>query len=511
MSEFTGAAPRRSPIAAILDCGFALLVCVSLASAAPRAQVSAAPLQAALEAIELDGRRRDLSLIASDEFAGRDTPSPGLERTASLLAEALRTTGFAPGAEQGYFHEYPLWHSALDLEGTYVELVAGDQRLRLALGEDYFLRASSVWSNSLQRAAVVFVGAGSAAEFAQVDVQGSWALVFDSTGRSDKKVTLRAQRAGALGVLISYSESFEGREYSERFAVRTRNLKRGTLRYPRGDEPPSPRAGGICVYLTRASAAQLIALARPADLAAEIAWPTEVGTRLAIDVTDARRLAAEGARVEVKNVCGFWRGSDPELSKEVILLSAHYDHVGARGEVIYNGADDNGSGTCSLLALTRALARYGPMRRSVLVIWISGEEKGLWGSKAWSEDPWLPEGCRAVANINIDMVGRNDPHELQMTPSKEHASYNGLSRLAEALGPIEGFPTLGNGDEFYHRSDQANFAKLGIPVAFLHTGEHPDYHKPTDTANKIDYDKMRRVTRLILRVVDALQTDSLVF
>jgi Zn-dependent M28 family amino/carboxypeptidase len=208
-------------------------------------------------------------------------------------------------------------------------------------------------------------------------------------------------------------------------------------------------------------------------------------------------------------VCGFWPGSDPELSKEVIIVSAHYDHVGTKNGVVYNGADDNGSGTCGLLALAEALSHYGPMRRSVMLMWVSGEEKGLWGSKAWTENPWLPEGCRAVCDINIDMIGRNAPDKLLITPSKSHDKYNGLTRLAESVCGLEGFAKLGSADSYYERSDHFNFARMGIPAAFLFSDVHEDYHKPTDKPEKIDNDKIRRVVRLVLRMLDGLQTDRL--
>jgi len=147
----------------------------------------------------------------------------------------------------------------------------------------------------------------------------------------------------------------------------------------------------------------------------------------------------------------------------------------------------------------------------VLLIWVSGEEKGLWGSRAWSDDPWLPEGCRPVANLNIDMIGRNAPDELYIPPSADHEHHNGIVKLAQGLAPLEGFPTLESADDYYHRSDQAMFARLGIPVAFLFAGIHEDYHEPTDTPDKIDCDKIRRVVRTVLRMLDAMQTDTLDF
>ncbi|MBM3977522.1 MAG: M28 family peptidase, partial [Planctomycetes bacterium] len=221
------------------------------------------------------------------------------------------------------------------------------------------------------------------------------------------------------------------------------------------------------------------------------------------------KLADKDGVIELQNVVGYWPGSDPELSKEVLILSAHYDHVGTRKGEIYNGADDNGSGTSTLLAVAEALTQYGPLRRSVLVIWVSGEEKGLWGSKAFATTPWFPLDARAVANINIDMVGRNEPEKLLVTPTEKHDKYNGLTRMAERFALDEGFAKLGSADAYYSRSDHIEFARLGIPIVFLFSDIHDDYHKPGDDPEKIDFDKVRRVARIVTRMLDELQGDKL--
>ena len=214
--------------------------------------------------------------------------------------------------------------------------------------------------------------------------------------------------------------------------------------------------------------------------------------------------------VVLENVCGLWPGSDPVLRNEVIIVSAHYDHVGTVGDDIYNGADDNGSGTTGLLAIAEALATHGPLRRSVLLLWVSGEERGLLGSEAWTKNPWLPEGMRAVCDLNIDMIGRNAPDEIGVTPTQARAEYNRLTQLVEEHLAEEGFTKLNSADEYWGRSDHANFSSnMDLPVAFLFSDVHEDYHKPTDTPDKIDYDKVRRVCRLVVRMLADLQEDEL--
>jgi hypothetical protein len=259
------------------------------------------------------------------------------------------------------------------------------------------------------------------------------------------------------------------------------------------------------VFLGREAGLALLAAAPARGATAVESWQPAAGTELGLVLSESRVCSG---LVPVENVCGLLRGADPELARQVIIVSAHYDHDGVKSGVVYPGADDNASGSCGLLALAGALKDYASLRRSVLVIWVSGEEKGLYGSRAWSQAPLLPPGFAPYCNINVDMIGRNRPDELYITPSKDYQFYNGLTRLFERFAPLEGFPELGAADDFYFRSDHKEFAELGIPVAFLFNGVHEDYHQPTDTADKIDTDKIRRVVRLMLRVIDALQVED---
>jgi Zn-dependent M28 family amino/carboxypeptidase len=353
------------------------------------------------------------------------------------------------------------------------------------------------------------VGAGGEADFAEAAVAGRWALVQEEELNA-RTVRDLARDAGALGVLVTPGPGYSGDDYAERYASSMKRLLEARASWPRGAQEGeegrgAPRVVYPMVCLTRAAAGRLFGLAGVDD-AASIA----TGTVLAVRVHETRAIAGGGS-IEVENVVGFWPGSDPDLARETIVISAHYDHIGTSGSEVNNGADDNGSGTCGLLAMAEALSRNGPLRRSVALIWVSGEEKGLWGSQAWVEDGgWLPDGERPICDINLDMIGRNDPASLLVTPTDARPKdYNGLVRLIERLAPLEGFTELGSADPYWRRSDHANFAKLGIPVTFLFADVHDDYHRPTDTPDKLDYDKIRRVVRLVLRVLDELQTDEL--
>jgi Zn-dependent M28 family amino/carboxypeptidase len=199
------------------------------------------------------------------------------------------------------------------------------------------------------------------------------------------------------------------------------------------------------------------------------------------------------------NVVGLLRGTDPELSKQAIVYSAHMDHVGRRfdGEV-FNGADDNASGTSGLLEIARAFATGDRPKRSLIFLSVSGEEKGLWGSAYYADHPTWPRS-EIVANINTDMIGRSGPEsgptEVTVTPSFKHPKYSSLVRDAHGFAGAMGL-SFTNGDKYYERSDHFNFACKGIPVVFFCNGEHEDYHQVTDTADKLDGDKMARIAQL---------------
>jgi hypothetical protein len=463
-------------------------------------------LEPALEAVTTQNVKSDIFFIASDEMQGRDTPSEEIRIAARFLRSRLMRLGFEEGGTNGYFHEYLLDSSAIDLAGTSASLEGGPS---LSFGTDYWFRSRSVRTDSESAGGVLYAGSSDADR--DLDglegIAGSW-LAFSDDGRSTGRLRRDAEREEAAGLILIEPEAGE---YAVRFEGSKEKLVKGSVSYPserRGGEASAPFP---TLHLTRQAWAKLCghSSALPEGVSAD-AWVPERGTDLELKFTERRKAAGDGG-VTMENVCGFWRGSDPELSKDVIIVSAHYDHVGARDGEIYNGADDNGSGTCGLLAVSEALAAYGPMRRSVMLIWVSGEEKGLWGSRAWSDNPHLPEGCKPVANLNIDMIGRNEPEKLMITPSPEHEKYNGMVKFMEDFAKLEGFPKLGNADDYYHRSDQAMFERLGIPVAFLFSDIHEDYHKPTDTPDKIDCDKIRRVVRTVVRMLDAMQTDKLDF
>lgn len=209
------------------------------------------------------------------------------------------------------------------------------------------------------------------------------------------------------------------------------------------------------------------------------------------------------------NVLAFIQGTHPELKDELVIVTAHFDHLGMRGKDIFYGADDNASGTAAVLEIAQAMSLakadgVGP-QRSVLCMLVTGEEKGLLGSQYYAENPVFPLGL-TIANVNIDMIGRMDT--LHKQPNYTYVI--GSDRLSTELHEInesvnqqytklELDYTYNRDDDpnrFYYRSDHYNFAKNGIPAIFYFSGVHEDYHRPTDTPDKIMYDKAQTIARL---------------
>lgn len=238
--------------------------------------------------------------------------------------------------------------------------------------------------------------------------------------------------------------------------------------------------------------------------------------------------AAKVETVWTQNVVAIWEGSDPQLKNEMVAIGAHYDHVGTNpnapgDDKIWNGADDDGSGTVAVLGIAEALAKAKTRpKRSVLFVWHCGEEKGLWGSEYFNKFPTV-DIKNVIAQLNIDMIGRSqDPNNIikcerpNMRCNEELSKPNeiyviGKDMMSSSLGSIvdgvnKGYLNLQyntryddpkDPNRFFFRSDHFNYAVNGIPIVFWFDGVHEDYHQPSDTPDKIDYAKMEKVTRTI--------------
>ena len=221
-------------------------------------------------------------------------------------------------------------------------------------------------------------------------------------------------------------------------------------------------------------------------------------------------LNIRGKNVKTENVVAIIPGS--ENPEEYIVISAHLDHVGQKNGQIYNGADDDGSGNVAMLEIAEAfqiaVKENNRPKRSIIFLHVTGEEKGLLGSRYYTENPLYPLK-ETIANLNIDMIGRLDPKRVDKDPN--YIYLIGSDKLSNELHEVSElvnrkytnlildytFNAENDPNRFYYRSDHYNFAKNGIPVIFYFNGTHEDYHQPTDTADKINYDILQKRAKLI--------------
>ncbi|MFM7321172.1 MAG: M28 family peptidase, partial [Armatimonadota bacterium] len=487
------------------------------------------------EAIIREDRLRNfLTFIASDALGGRDTPSPGLDAAAEFLAFHLRTWGYQPAGDDGtYFQRIVLLRSRLDRAASSANLAG----TKLEAGKDWFVESVPGGDNGRGTAngACAYVGHGWQAKaqgidpYAGLDLRGKVVLVTGATppglkadatvGREVLPPGVAAARQGAVGIVVVSSGDAEA--WGRQARARENMFQSGRMRIvaPEDSKDSLPVIG-----LSPARTAELLdgEAVDPARIAAETASPGAVqgvalGKGRIVSFTVARTLD----RSTTQNVVATLEGADPVLRKEYVALGAHYDHVGTRGPAadgrdrIFNGADDDGSGTTGVLSAAEAFAAGPRPKRSILLVWHCGEEKGLWGSEFYVNHPTVPLG-NIVAQLNIDMIGRSKRPGDTDRRNAELSGPNGIyvigSRmLSTQLGDLSdrvnaAYLKLGfdyryddpkDPNRFYYRSDHYNYAAKGIPIIFYFDGVHEDYHRESDEVSKIDFAKMAKVTRTI--------------
>jgi Zn-dependent M28 family amino/carboxypeptidase len=274
-------------------------------------------------------------------------------------------------------------------------------------------------------------------------------------------------------------------------------------------------APGVPIFLVRDSTAAEALRAAGEDVAA-----LRAGQNGGVRILDGLNASAMIRRTVVSeasapNVIGILEGSDPQLKNEYLFFTGHMDHVGAAGgdngcratgaDSVCNGADDDASGTTAIVMLAQAYARLSPRpRRSLVFMTVSGEERGLWGSEYYSEHPTVPL-AQTVADINADMIGRyynNQPgwSDTIVVIGKEHSDLGATANRVNQAHPelrMTMIDDIWPNENFYGRSDHYNFARKGVPILFFFNGTHPDYHRATDSVDKIDAEKAARITQMM--------------
>jgi hypothetical protein len=416
--------------------------------------------RAALDRITAEDARAAVTFLASDELAGRDTPSPGLEKAADFIGAQFKTAGLEPAGDNGtYFQTAPMQlitqrpglHITLTWPGGHADLTGTNVRARAGQAFD------------AENQPVVALPAD---DIAGRIVIGDFAK-FNGSVRA-----LRAQKPAAI-LLIA---------------------RRGP---PGGSSPALERGASDAPTFVIVSQSAADALAPGREVRATIHLP-----------------APEIRDVPLRNVAGILRGSNPALRGEYLILSAHYDHVGVKpgegpGDRIYNGANDNASGTVTVIEIAKALAAL-PRRpdRSILFLTFFGEEKGLIGSSYYTRHPLVPLAA-TVAEINFEQIGRTDAQEGPRirTFAFSAPTYSGIPAVMAEAAKDEDVSVYvhPDADSYFARSDNYPFAQAGvvdhtIGVAF----EYSDYHGLADEASKLDYENMAKVDRAIAAGIERL-------
>jgi len=467
--------------------------------------------------VSVDDLRSRLEIIAADSMMGRDTGLEGQKKAAAYIQSQFEAFGIAPLEElNGYQQSYKINVTYPDT----VRVITGKDTFRLL--EDIY--AFNLADMRLEAEEVVYAGYGIHSEaysdYDGLDVRGKVLLVSSgeprSKGRSlvDASVSstewstdwrrkiMEAQARGAVALLV----------VDGKFATSVVQLGRYIQRPSMDVSGKAQEMTMPVVFLSSRLADHVLRRGGERRGHRKLERIIEKRGRtvtLMMKSSVTLTVNRHKEKLVAENVLGFIEGSD--LKDEVVVVTCHYDHLGMKDGEIYNGADDDGSGTTALLELAETFAQakregHGP-RRSILFMAFSGEEKGLLGSEFYTDNPVIPL-ANTVVNLNIDMIGRIDERHA---PDSNYVYLIGSDKISQSLHDLSEqanatytqldldytYNDERDPNRFYYRSDHYNFAKNGIPVIFYFTGVHVDYHKPTDTVEKIMFLKMQRIAQLI--------------
>lgn len=465
--------------------------------------------------------QKHLTIIASDDMEGRETGKEGQRKAAAYIENFFKSINLAaPAALKGHQQFYPLYQDSLISS----DLKIGDSKA--VYGTDYTSPANANDKAGIKAKSIVFVGYGiedkNYNDYAGIDVKGK-AVVFilgepkkdgkyfiNENGKSsdwtfpglNKKLELAKQKGAAMAFVISPSiETFSQRQVDQ--------SKKTNVYYPRPSKTEKVNYVSLAHAYAKTVFGDRIAAAIARAKASEAFTAQDRFEQKAKAKFDYNKYRST---VNASNVLGVIEGSDKK--DEFVFVTAHYDHVGIINGQIHNGADDDGSGTVSIMQIGEAFAKAkaegkGP-RRTVVIMAVSGEEKGLWGSEYYSDNPVYPLDKTSV-DLNIDMIGRIDTERMK-DDTLNYVYVVGHNKLSSELPIInEGVNNKYTGlvldykfddpkdpNRIYFRSDHYNFARKGVPVLFFYDGMlKSDYHKPGDDVEKIYWALMEKRARMI--------------
>ncbi len=513
----------------------------------------------AIESIRQADLRADLYFLGSDAMRGRLTDTPENRIAAEWIKSRFERLGLEPGVP-GYMQEFELATVSLGPANSMSVTRPGAAPAAIPHGDGFTAQRFS--PTAAGRGPVVFAGYGiTASDLGHDDyrnhdlVRGAIVLVldhepgerdpasrFDGVVTSDAGGALRkaqaAQAAGAAGILFVSDVHNHGGVAGGRgrrgggggWGGPPSRVGRYTLSDWMRDLriPAAQITTELAADLVSSAGRSLDELARTADTPGGAPAAALPGVEVDLSVS------VERSDISDRNVLAVVRGSDPVLRDEWIVLSAHYDHDGATDQMIYNGADDDGSGTVGVLELAEAFAEAAAAgvrpRRSVLFAQFNSEERGLLGAWAYTLNPIAPLE-RTVAVLNMDMIGRNEEVPPEggnrfngLDPQTAESNRNALNiigsvrtpdlraavdRANEAIGLDIRYRYDNNASQLMRRSDHWPFIQNGVPGLWVFTGLHPDYHTGNDTPDRINYEKMERILKLVYQVTwDLANADS---
>lgn len=490
--------PRRHAVVALL-----LILLPAVADGQARSAASyarpSAEVRRAAGTITEEYLRAGVFTIAHDSMLGRDTPSRGLDLTAAFIGEEFRKAGLKPGGDDGgWLQRYPLFRHRTLVSESEVRFTSTDgAQLVFPLATSAWLRFGAAPAEPIRGTVLLIGGTVDTTALGNAPLSGAivvWpAQMPTGAFPAGLQAIIRTAGRGGARAFVLVSNRTDPAPFARGVAAQARGtISLDSVRTATGAMPMLEIPEAAFAAQIPEAAAQLAGL-RAATEAVILPMPEWQGT-LTIRAAPVERTSAP-------NTVGILEGTDPVLRNEYIIWSAHMDHVGSGGtgpDSIFNGADDDASGTIGVLALARAYAQPGARpKRSMIFVTVSGEEKGLWGS-AWFANHLPVPREQVVANINMDMIGRNWTDTVVVI-GKEHSDMGETLHAVAAAHPelrMNPIDDIWPEQRFYFRSDHFNFARNGIPILFFFTGVHEDYHRVTDTADKLGYEKMTRILKL---------------
>jgi len=514
-----------------------------------------------LESINQKDLKKHMLFLASDELEGRDTGEPGLEVAARYLAVQAENLSLRPAdTENGYYQPYIIEEKGYDREQSSITIHSEGED-SLVNQESFYIFPSPQGDEMLIEGEVVFAGYGinddahNYNDFENIDVEGKVVLIMNRAPMNEdgtlmqfdhdkwsgmqnmqyKLPTIFQQGARAVLMVFDPKSGYQSIEDLSPGIAKYLGKSR-TLKKEEGSSD-MPGMGSNLVLIHRNVAEQLLSGSgyKLEDLQNEI--DQNLAPRsFALEGTSVKvRLLMETRDVVVSNIFGMIEGSDPVLKNEVVIYLAHYDHVGTDGSGgVFNGADDNASGTVALIEIAEAFKKEKKRpKRSIGFLWVSAEEIGLFGSQYFADHPLIPAENIAAA-INLDMVARTKTAEdaaskrsgLTIQGGDTVKVIGGMQskvlmdineKTLEEMGLVGNYTynDLNHSERYFYRSDHIRFARKAIPVLYYSTGTHADYHMLDDVEERLDYDKFLKMTRFcykagfnVARYPDPIEVDN---